>query len=182
MGRIIHCADLIIRVDDQAEIGNLTQWILESTDFRPTAMETCSIRSEMSTYEKLWLILVVWITIVILSFLYCYFCEQRLFSTKSLFDRDQASSSSLHLYFVVLTVLPQQDVDSKGLLANGRCPNQECNAQQYNRSLLTVLYLLAQAGSGSRTLFCHVYAPCTCAAAIDCRGGSVGRNRGGRGH
>ena len=95
MGRIIHCADLIIRVEEDTVIGNLTNWILESTDFRPTAMETCTISDEMGTYQKLWLIGVVWITLVVLSFLYCYFCEQRLFhSSKKLFDPDQAGSRS----------------------------------------------------------------------------------------
>ena len=91
MGRIIHCADLVLKVDDDAVIGNLSQWIMESTEFRPTNMETCTIRDEMSTYQKLWLILVVWLTLVLLSFLYCYFCEQRLFQgSQRLFDRSQA--------------------------------------------------------------------------------------------
>jgi len=109
MGRIIHCADLVLKVDDDAVIGNLSQWIMESTEFRPTNMETCTIRDEMSTYQKLWLILVVWLTLVLLSFLYCYFCEQRLFQgSQRLFDRSQV-------------------VDEKGLLANGKCPNEECN-------------------------------------------------------
>jgi hypothetical protein len=91
MGRIIHCADLIIRVDEDTVIGtNLTQWILESTDFRPTNMDTCTVSDEMSSYEKLWLISVVWLTLIVLSFLYCYFCEQRLFSSsRRLFDRNQ---------------------------------------------------------------------------------------------
>ena len=91
MGRIIHCADLILKVDDDTVIGNISQWILESTEFRPTNMETCTIRDEMDTYQKLWLIMVVWLTLVILSFLYCYFCEQRLFQgSQRLFDRSQA--------------------------------------------------------------------------------------------
>jgi len=114
MGRIIHCADLVLKVDDDTVIGNLSEWILESTEFRPTNMETCTIRDEMDTYQKLWLIMVVWLTLVLLSFLYCYFCEQRLFQgTQRLFDRSQV-------------------VDAKGLLANGKCPNEECN-QQYKR-------------------------------------------------
>merc|ERR1712226_522604 len=111
MGRIIHCADLILRVEEDIVIGNISEWILESTDFRPTNLETCTISNEMSNYGKLWLILVVWLTLIILSFLYCYFCEQRLFhSSTRLFDRNQV-------------------VDSKGLLANGKCPNSECNTQ-----------------------------------------------------
>jgi len=115
MGKIIHCADLILRVEDTIVIGNLTEWILESTEFRPTAMETCTVRDEMTTYQKLWLILVVWFSLVLLSFFYCYFCEQRIFSGSGrLFDRSQV-------------------VDSKGLLANGRCPNEMCNNAQYKR-------------------------------------------------
>ena len=94
MGRIIHCADLVLKVDDETVIGNISQWILESTEFRPTNMETCTIRDEMSTYQKLWLIMVVWLTLVLLSFLYCYFCEQRLFQgSQRLFDRTQADAS-----------------------------------------------------------------------------------------
>ena len=93
MGRIIHCADLVLKVDDDTVIGNLSEWILESTEFRPTNMETCTIRDEMDTYQKLWLIMVVWLTLVLLSFLYCYFCEQRLFQgTQRLFDRSQADA------------------------------------------------------------------------------------------
>ena len=94
MGRIIHCADLILRVEEDIVIGNISEWILESTDFRPTNLETCTISNEMSNYGKLWLILVVWLTLIILSFLYCYFCEQRLFhSSTRLFDRNQVCSN-----------------------------------------------------------------------------------------
>ena len=93
MGRIIHCADLILKVDDDTVIGNISQWILESTEFRPTNMETCTIRDEMDTYQKLWLIMVVWLSLILLSFLYCYFCEQRLFQgSQRLFDRSQADA------------------------------------------------------------------------------------------
>ena len=128
MGRIIHCADLVLKVDDDAVIGNLSQWIMESTEFRPTNMETCTIRDEMSTYQKLWLILVVWLTLVLLSFLYCYFCEQRLFQgSQRLFDRSQARQISSKHAFDNLTPLLRQVVDEKGLLANGKCPNEECN-------------------------------------------------------
>jgi hypothetical protein len=132
MGRIIHCADLIIRVEEDTVIGtNLTQWILESTDFRPTNMDTCTVSDEMSSYEKLWLISVVWLTLIVLSFLYCYFCEQRLFSSsRQLFDHSQVRHGGRAWTLPMGT----QVVDSKGLLANGKCPNNECNTQ-YKRSV-----------------------------------------------
>ena len=35
MSRILYCSDLVLRIgDDIEEISNITQWILESTDFR----------------------------------------------------------------------------------------------------------------------------------------------------
>ena len=35
MSRIIYCSDLVLRIGDEIEeIGNITQWILESTEFR----------------------------------------------------------------------------------------------------------------------------------------------------
>ena len=106
MGRIIHCADLVLKVDDDTVIGNISQWILESTEFRPTNMETCTIRDEMDTYQKLWLIMVVWLTLVLFSFLYCYFCEQRLFQgSQRLFDRSQADAKIFNSCKMPLTAL-----------------------------------------------------------------------------
>ena len=97
MGRIIHCADLVLKVDDDTVIGNISQWILESTEFRPTNMETCTIRDEMDTYQKLWLIMVVWLTLVLLSFLYCYFCEQRLFQGSQRLSSNTSSFNEAYL-------------------------------------------------------------------------------------
>ena len=61
----------------------------------------------MANYEKLWMILMIWLFLVFLAIFYCYICEQRLFPSQKLFDRSL--------------------VDTQGLLTDGRCPNQECN-------------------------------------------------------
>eukprot|EP00090_Calanus_glacialis_P001185 TRINITY_DN10819_c0_g1_i5.p1 TRINITY_DN10819_c0_g1~~TRINITY_DN10819_c0_g1_i5.p1 ORF type:complete len:191 (-),score=62.56 TRINITY_DN10819_c0_g1_i5:53-625(-) len=106
MGRIIHCSDLVLKIGDQ-EISNVTEWILESTEFRPLQPDTCIVKDEMDKYEKLWVILMIWLFLVFLAIFYCYFCEQRLFPSQKLFDRSL--------------------VDTQGLLTDGRCPNQECN-------------------------------------------------------
>lgn len=108
MGRIIHCSDLILKIGDQ-QISNITQWILESTEFRPLQPDTCIVKDEMDKYEKLWVILMIWFFLIFLAIFYCYFCEQRLFPTQKLFDRSV--------------------VDEQGLLSSGRCPNQECNSR-----------------------------------------------------
>eukprot|EP00092_Neocalanus_flemingeri_P022919 GFUD01024848.1.p1 GENE.GFUD01024848.1~~GFUD01024848.1.p1 ORF type:complete len:181 (+),score=52.32 GFUD01024848.1:74-616(+) len=108
MGRIIHCSDLVIKIEDYVEISNITEWILESTDFRPVNPDTCEVRDELDRYEKLWVILMIWLFLVIISIFYCYFCEQRLFSSQKLFDKSL--------------------VDQQGLVS-GRCPNQECNVR-----------------------------------------------------
>ena len=63
----------------------------------------------MDKYEKLWVILMIWLFLVIISIFYCYFCEQRMFPGQKLFDRSL--------------------VDQQGLLSSGRCPNQECNVR-----------------------------------------------------
>ena len=85
----------------------MTEWILESTEFRPLQPDSCIVKDEMDKYEKLWVILMIWLFLVFLAIFYCYFCEQRLFSSQKLFDRSL--------------------VDQQGLLTGGRCPNQECN-------------------------------------------------------
>jgi hypothetical protein len=65
------------------------------------------VKDEIDKYEKLWVILMIWLFLVFLAIFYCYFCEQRLFPSQKLFDRSL--------------------VDTQGLLTDGRCPNQECN-------------------------------------------------------
>merc|ERR1712038_2095210 len=109
MGRIIHCSDLILRIEDHQEIGNITQWLLESTDYRPLKSETCEIRDELDSHQKLVVIVMIWSFLAFLSIFYCYFCEQKLFPSQKLFD----------------TCL----VDRSGFLDNGRCPNQDCNVK-----------------------------------------------------
>jgi hypothetical protein len=45
MGKIIFCDDLILRVDDSEDLTNVTEWLLESTEYRPSAPESCTVRS-----------------------------------------------------------------------------------------------------------------------------------------
>merc|ERR1712183_106310 len=40
----------------------------------------------MDKYEKVWVILLVWLFLIILSIIYCYFLEQRIFPNQKLFD------------------------------------------------------------------------------------------------
>ena len=102
MGRIIHCSDLILRIPESQEVGNLTEWLYESTDFRPIKPETCEIRDELDNHQKILVIVMIWTFLVFLSIFYCYFCEQKLFPTQMLFS----------------TCL----VDRAGFLQDGRCP------------------------------------------------------------
>lgn len=80
MGRIIYCSDLVLRVDDdEHEISNITEWLSDSTDFRPLYPDSCVLRHELSAVGKVTVILVVWIALIVLALFYCYFCEMRLF-------------------------------------------------------------------------------------------------------
>ena len=102
MGQIIYCSDLVLRIDSGEEVHNITEWLYESTEYRPVNPEGCVLRHEMTTLVKiftwmvnplmtklLWLqgklsvILVVWIALIVLTTFYCYFCEQRLFPSKT---------------------------------------------------------------------------------------------------
>merc|ERR1712241_723896 len=107
MGRIIHCSDLILRIAESQEVSNLTEWLYESTDFRPIKPETCEIRDELDNHQKILVIVMIWTFLVFLSIFYCYFCEQKLFPTQMLF------STGL--------------VNREGFLQDGRCPNGNCN-------------------------------------------------------
>jgi hypothetical protein len=49
---------------------------------RPQHIDGCVLRDEVGTAGKLYLIFVVWLALVVLTMFYCYFCEQRLFSSK----------------------------------------------------------------------------------------------------
>jgi len=122
MGRIIHCSDLILRINEttfqEQEAGNLTEWILLSTEYKPLKPETCEIRDELDSHQKIVVIVMIWSFLIFLSIFYCYFCEQKLFPSQKLFD----------------TCL----VDRSGFLDNGRCPNKECNTK--NRFSMAGLY------------------------------------------
>ena len=107
MGRIIHCSDLILRLPESQEVANLTEWLYESTEYRPLKPETCEIRDELDNHQKVLVIVMIWTFLVFLSIFYCYFCEQKLFPSQSLFS----------------TCL----VDRQGFLQDGRCPNGNCN-------------------------------------------------------
>merc|ERR1712038_1832161 len=107
MGRIIHCSDLILRIAESQEVSNLTEWLYESTDFRPIKPDTCEIRDELDNQQKILVIVMIWTFLVFLSIFYCYFCEQKLFPTQMLF------STGL--------------VNRSGFLQDGRCPNGNCN-------------------------------------------------------
>jgi len=83
MGQIIYCSDLVLRIDSGEEVHNITEWLYESTEYRPVNPEGCVLRHEMTTLGKLSVILVVWIALIVLTTFYCYFCEQRLFPSKT---------------------------------------------------------------------------------------------------
>ena len=88
VGRIIHCSDLILRINEthEQDIGNLTEWILASTEFRPVKPETCEIRDELDSHQKVVVIVMIWSFLMFLSIFYCYFCEQKLFPSQKLFN------------------------------------------------------------------------------------------------
>jgi len=111
MGKIIYCSDLVLRLDKDEEINNISDWILVSTDYRPHDIDNCVLRDEMSTHEKVTVILMVWTAMVVVTFIYCYFCEQRLFPAQKLFE--------------------QQEND--GTVSTASCPNQECQEIRYKR-------------------------------------------------
>ena len=87
MGKIIYCSDLILRVDDEQEINNVTDFFTSYTEFRPTHPDDCVIRDEMSSMGKLGVIMSVWGALIVLTTIYCYFCEQRLFPQQALDDK-----------------------------------------------------------------------------------------------
>ena len=89
------------------EVWNITEWLYESTEFRPFKPETCEIRDELDNQQKILVIVMIWSFLVVLSIFYCYFCEQKLFRSQMLFS----------------TCL----VDRAGFLQDGRCPNENCN-------------------------------------------------------
>merc|ERR1712154_134285 len=101
MPRIIHCSDLILRINHSQEVINVTEWLHESTEFRPIKPETCEIRDELDNQQKILVIVMIWTFLVFLSIFYCYFCEQKLFPTGL--------------------------VNRSGFLQDGRCPNGNCN-------------------------------------------------------
>ena len=88
VGRIIHCSDLILRINEthEQDIGNLTEWILASTEFRPVKPETCEVRDELDSHQKVVVIVMIWSFLMFLSIFYCYFCEQKLFPSQKLFN------------------------------------------------------------------------------------------------
>ena len=49
MGKIIYCSDLVLRIDVNEEVHNITEWLYESTDYRPINPEGCVIRHEVTT-------------------------------------------------------------------------------------------------------------------------------------
>jgi len=53
MGKIIFCDDLILRVDDKEDLTNITEWLIESTEYRPASPESCTVRSEMTSSGNL---------------------------------------------------------------------------------------------------------------------------------
>merc|ERR1711988_1731618 len=92
MPRIIHCSDLILRINQSQEISNVTEWLYESTEFRPIKADTCEIRDELDNQQKILVIVMIWTFLVFLSIFYCYFCEQKLFPTQMLFSTGLVSS------------------------------------------------------------------------------------------
>ena len=49
MGQIIYCSDLVLRIDSEEEVHNITEWLYESTDYRPINPNGCVIRHEVTT-------------------------------------------------------------------------------------------------------------------------------------
>ena len=54
MGQIIFCDDLILRVDDKEDLTNVTEWLLESTEYRPASPESCTVRSDFTFFNTKW--------------------------------------------------------------------------------------------------------------------------------
>jgi len=96
MGQIIYCSDLVLRIDSEEEVHNITEWLYESTDYRPINPNGCVIRDEVTTVGKLTVILVVWVALIVLTTFYCYFCEQKFFTNNKTqrLEESQYSSSS----------------------------------------------------------------------------------------
>ena len=55
MGKIIYCSDLVLRIDESEEVNNITEWLFESTEYRPVNPEGCVIRHEMTTLVSVFL-------------------------------------------------------------------------------------------------------------------------------
>ena len=49
MGKIIYCSDLVLRIDESEEVQNITEWLMESTEYRPVNPEGCVLRDEITT-------------------------------------------------------------------------------------------------------------------------------------
>lgn len=87
MSRIIYCSDLVLRIENPDEdITNITEWIHDSTEFRPQYPDECVVRQEVGSLGKLSVIFMVWTSLVVLTVFYCYFCEQRLFPRQRFLD------------------------------------------------------------------------------------------------
>ena len=103
MGKIIYCSDVVLRVDDDQDLTNVTEWIVSNTEFRPAYPNGCVVRSEVSSMGKLGVIMVVWGALIVLTTIYCYFCEPKLFPKQKLADSspsgcpgcDKVSASTL---------------------------------------------------------------------------------------
>ena len=68
MGKIIYCSDLVLRIDESEEVQNITEWLMESTEYRPVNPEGCVLRDEMTTIVstyKTYLALCTIITIIL---------------------------------------------------------------------------------------------------------------------
>ena len=63
MGKIIYCSDLVLRIDESEEVTNITEWLMESTEYRPVNPEGCVIRHEMTTLVKLQQFDIFWIEV-----------------------------------------------------------------------------------------------------------------------
>jgi len=128
MGKIIYCSDLVLRIDESEEVQNITEWLMESTEYRPVNPEGCVLRDEMTTIGKLSVILVVWIALIILTTFYCYFCEQRLFPNKNSLhqgefcelsesscsiDETLSATGAGHLHNNMVASLPKNDKRSR---------------------------------------------------------------------
>ena len=87
MPKIIYCSDLILRIDDHQEVNNVTEFFETYSEFTPSYPHDCVVRSEVSSMGKLGVIMGVWGALIVLTTIYCYFCEQRLFPNQKLADK-----------------------------------------------------------------------------------------------